>query len=159
VTLRERVGRMIKAAADRLLDGETPPPPMRLSEQVVAFASMNPAATRGEWSEFAIKLATGASREGFRRGAEWTERELARLPADDPARVEEAGQYDYPWHAPGHLTDTELQEVVVGDFFEKLPDDAQKARYLDAVGQYDGSFRVVILPPDKRGGAPPVAPG
>lgn len=150
-----RFGRMLRNVVEKLLTRfyEGPQPPQRISEQVVAFALMHPQATREEWAQFTTRLAAGSYRDGFTRGFEWAERDLDRLDHGDPERVAELEAHDFVWHAPGHLTSDELKERVEGDFYETLDDDDQKARYLDAVGRYQGGYRLVVIPPDKR--APP----
>lgn len=147
-----RFGRMIRNIAERLLGRfyEGPAAPPRLAEQVAAFAVMNPKATREEWATFATRLAIGSYRDGFTRGFEWAERDLDRLDFGDPERVAELEAHDFEWHAPAHLTSTQLAERVEGEFYETLPDDEAKARYLDAVGRYQGGFRLVVIPPGRR---------
>jgi hypothetical protein len=147
-----KLDRWIRNAAERLLERfyEGPRPPMRLAEEVAAFGAANPSATREEWARFATRLAHGAYRDGFTRGFEWAERDLDRLDMGDPERVAELLRHDFEWHSPDHLTSDELRERVGGEFFDTLPDDAQKARYLDALGRYQGSYRVVALAPGKR---------
>lgn len=151
-----RLGRLFRNIVEKLLTRfyEGPQAPQRLSEQVVAFAVMHPTATREEWAQFATRLATGAYRDGFTRGFEWAERDLDRLDVGDPERVAELQAHDFTWHSPGHLTSRELAERVDGEFYETLPDDEQKARYLDAVGRYQGGYRLVVVPPDRRAPEP-----
>jgi hypothetical protein len=146
------VARLFRNAIEKLLGRfyEGPSAPERLSEQVVAFAVMNPGATREEWAIFATRLAVGSYRDGFTRGFEWAERDLDRLDLGAPERIAELDAHDFDWHAPGHLTANELREKVGGDFLDSLPDDAARARYLDSLGRYQGAFRVVALPPDRR---------
>lgn len=147
-----RFGRMVRNVAEKLLGRfyEGPAAPSRLAEQVAAFAVMNPKATREEWSVFTTRLAIGSYRDGFTRGFEWAERDLDQLKLGDPELLAEAETRDFTWHAPGHLTSAQLAERVEGEFYETLPDDAAKARYLDSIGRYQGGFRLVVIPPDRR---------
>lgn len=133
-----------------------PRPPERFAEQVVAFAGMHPKATREEWAAFATRLAISGYREAFARGVSWSENALASAPAGGPEHEAEAARYAFPWHAPIRATSDELKEEVEGEFYETFEDDGERARYLDAVGRYDGAFRLVVIPPDKR--APPQVP-
>lgn len=129
---------------------EGPSAPQRLAEQVTTFALMHPTATREQWAEFTTRLAVGSYRDGYTRGFEWAERDLDRLDYGDPERLAELDAHDFDWHAPGHLTSQQLAERVSGEFYDELPDDEQKARYLDTLGRYQGDFRLVVLRPGKR---------
>jgi len=146
-------GRVFRAVAERLVASLTdgPAPPTRLSEQVIAFAASSH--TREEWAEFTTRLASGSYRDGFVRGVAWSERGLDGFARDTTEREREDATYNFPWYAPVRPTSDELKEKVEGDFYETLPDDEQKAHYLDAVGRYEGAYRLVIIPADKR--APP----
>lgn len=141
---------MLERMAGKFYEG--PPVPVRFAETVQAFACANKHATREDWARFATRLAAGAYRDGFVRGYEWTARDLDAFHPQSPERVEEQTRSDFPWHAPEHLTSTELAEVVTGDFLESLTP-AQQVSYLDLLGRYQGNFRVVALPPEKP--APP----
>lgn len=147
-----RLGRMFRNFVEKAIGRfyEGPSAPSRLSEQVVAFAAMNPKATREEWATFATKLAIGSYRDGFTRGFEWSERDLDQFSPGSPERVAELEAHEFEWHAPAHLTSTELAERVEGEFYETLKTDEEKARFLDAQGRYQGGFRVVLIPPGRR---------
>lgn len=127
---------------------EGPEPPVRLAERVVRFLKSHPTASAGDWAEFAAKLARGAYEAGFTRGVEWRERGLGELPVDSPERREDAARHDWRWF-DGVPTTDELARQVEAEgglvaFLDRLPDDAARARALDALGQASGSFRVVI---------------
>ncbi len=147
-----RLGRLVRNVVEKLLARfyEGPEPPHRIAEQVVAFAGMNPHATKKEWAEFAIRLATGTYRDAFVRGFEWSERDMNLLDRGAPEHLADLEAHDFVWHAPAHLTSDQLAERVEGEFYETLPDDAEKARYLDAIGRYQGDFRIIVVPPDRR---------
>jgi hypothetical protein len=64
---------------------EGPPPPARLSAQVLLFAQENPHATRAEWSAFCMAHAEECYRTGWVRGYEWYGRDgYQHEPAVDP---------------------------------------------------------------------------
>jgi hypothetical protein len=151
-----RVGRMLRNVLERLAKRyyEGPEPPLRYAGQVVAFAKSHPQATREQWAQFATNLARGAYRAGWTRGFEWTERDLDQLRPDDPERLVDQYAHDWTWHAPDALTSDELTQVVAGDFLSQLPDDEARARYLDVLGRYYGTFRVVVMPSRASGGRP-----
>lgn len=115
----------------------------------MAFAAANPEATRGEWAEFAARLAANSYREGYARGFEWAERDLDKLSVGDPALIAEAQRHDFEWHAPEHLTAQQLAEQVRGDFIESLSSDEARAVYLDTLGRYHGDFRVMVVGAEK----------
>lgn len=147
-----RLARWMRGLAERFAERyyEGPEPPMRLAEQVVAFAKANPEATRGEWGKYAVALAQSAYRSGYVRGIEWAERDLDKLEPGDPELLSELERHDFLWHAPEALTTRELAERVGGDFLETLPDDAARARVLDQLGHHAGSFRVVLVRDGER---------
>lgn len=149
-----RLARWMRGLAERLAERyyEGPEPPMRLAEQVVAFAAANSGATRGEWMRYAVAMAQSAYRSGYVRGIEWAERDLDRLDVGDPDRLADQQQHDFEWHAPEAPSAQALAERVAGaDFLDDLPTDAARAWVLDNLGRHAGGFRVVYMPPEKRG--------
>ena len=142
----------IRIFAEKLIGRyyEGPSPPVRLAEQVVAFGAGNPTASREEWAVFVTRLVQSAYRDGFTRGREWEARDLDSLSPDAPLREAEEASHNFAWESPARMTADQLAERVDGEFFETLPDDEQKARYLDTVGRYQGNFRMVAIPPGKR---------
>lgn len=147
-----RLQRWMRNLAERFATRyyEGPEPPMRLAEQVVAFAVMNPEANRGEWARYATALAQSAYRSGYVRGLEWAERDLDKLDVGDPELLIERGRHDFEWHAPETLTTAALAERVSSqDFLAELPNDVSRAYVLDVLGRHSG-FRVMLLPPEKQ---------
>lgn len=142
------LGRAIRNLFERIAERyyEGPDPPQRYAEQVVAFAKMNPQATREDWARFTVNLVRAAYRAGWTRGFEWTDRDLEQLRPGDPELLAEQQAHDWTWHAPEALTSDELARSVKGEFLDALPDDAARARYLDMLGRYYGGFRVVVVP-------------
>lgn len=153
--------RLMRSVAEKLLERfyEGPVAPSRLAEQVATFAVLNPRATREEWAEFSARLAAGAYRDGFSRGFDWQVRNIDQIPPDAPERVSEEAANNFPWEAPGHMTSDQLAERVEGEFYETLPTDEAKAAHLDAIGRYQGGFRLVVIPQGKRLPDPPAGRG
>jgi hypothetical protein len=85
--LRDRARRLLRRTGERLLgrtyDGAAPPP--RLVDEVRAFSELHPYATREEWEDFSLGMATGAWRDGFSLGVEWRERVGEPSPFDEAA--------------------------------------------------------------------------
>ncbi len=71
-------------------------PPERLREQVIAFANMYPAATRGQFVDMAATLAEEAWRAGHLCGIEWAERDPNAFDPSLPPEVI-ADQIDPDW--------------------------------------------------------------
>lgn len=69
-------GKFLKNLAEKAVGRfyEGPEAPLRLRDMVTAFANDHPRATKGEWVEFAAKLAEEAYKSGYVRGFEYTER-------------------------------------------------------------------------------------
>lgn len=151
MTPPSRLQRWLRGLAERFASRyyEGPEPPLRIAEQVVAFAKANPQATRGEWARYATALGQSTYRSGYVRGLEWTERDLGKLDLGDPDVLAHQRAHDFEWHAPEALTTGELADVVeADDFFDRLPNDAARAQALDVLGMHTG-FRVVLVPQEK----------
>lgn len=144
-------GRDLKAERDEAekeagayYDG--PSPPLRYAEAVVQFAVTHVDATVGEWAAFASRLARRCYTEGYVRGYEWRERQIDQLDAAARAQAieEDTRRHDWSWTSDQVPTSEEMAAKVGGSLLDDLPDDEARARYLDAMGRYDGTFRIVV---------------
>jgi len=116
---------------------EGPEPPMRYAEQVKAFAAMNRGCTVDEWAAFCVRMAHRAYREAYQRGYEWRERDPNAIGMTPDLRDE------WQWTSPVELDADEQKAHVTGELLEDI-DDEKQAKYLDAIGRYYGTFRVVV---------------
>jgi hypothetical protein len=116
---------------------EGPEPPLRYAEQVKAFAAMNAGATVEDWAAFCTRMAHRVYREGYTRGKEWRERDPDAIGSVPDLRD------DWMWNSPVEPDEDAMKAPVQGEFLEDV-DDENKARYLDAIGRYHGTFRIVV---------------
>lgn len=72
--------------------------PVRFADVVASFANANPAATVGDWAEFAREHAREAYRAGYVRGYEYVERDPEGYRQDLPPEVL-ADMLDPDWRA------------------------------------------------------------
>ena len=122
---------------------EGPQPPERFAHYVAAFVAAHPGGTVNDWALYATRLAHRAYREGYTRGKEWRERDIETLGGYTPEQVDER-DHGWEWRSQQMPTSEELAAKVNGDLLEDLPDDDARAKYLDALGRYAGTFRIVV---------------
>lgn len=87
-------------------------PPDRLREQAVAFANLNPTATRAEFTFFAAAIAEAAWRAAYLRGVEHSEREPVEADPNMPEKIADHLDPDWRWRPMDEL---EAPDEVVPD--------------------------------------------
>jgi hypothetical protein len=139
------LSRIAEKITDRYYEG--PEEPQRLAEEVRLFRAMYPAASPEEWADFTARLAGNAYRAGYTRGFEYAERD-PNPPEPDLQQLE---QHRHDWSlSDGHPLMREVVEAgrrPVDPYADLTPE--ERAEYLDAVGQLQGTHRVERL--DARG--------
>lgn len=103
---------------------EGPEPPERLATMVIAFAQMNPQATRFDWTRFAIEHARECYRAGWTRGFEYVERdpeERAAIRHLDPETL--ASALDPNWRWSPELTIDGIPREPVPEFVASEDDE------------------------------------
>lgn len=141
-----RFGALLRKAVRRVIGDvyEGPEVPDRYAEMVTTFAVNHPNATVDDWARFSTKLAAGAYRDAFMRALDWAR---GRAPSSVASAIEDEQRYNFPWYAERHPTMDELRAIVPGDLLDELPTEEAKVAYLANLGLYQGSFRVVVVPP------------
>lgn len=145
MTFRQRVRALLERWLERYYEG--PNPPRRYGEEVGLFDRMYPLALPEEWRTFATALAEKAYREGYMRGLEWTERDLASREEADPEV--EAVTRDHEWSL-WRDSPTAYERIMAGDPNDPLdgiPREKQ-AEFLDQLGAVMGTHRVVVVEDD-----------
>jgi hypothetical protein len=123
---------------------EGPEPPLRLRDEVRMFRVMHPLATAEQWYAQCLELVDAAYRQGFARGYEWKERDL------DSSHKESERLADIAKHAVDIAEgNTNLRAsldsgIDLSDPLHGIPAE-YRAEFVDALGAYSGTHRVVLL--------------
>lgn len=126
---------------------EGPEPPERIGQMVSIFVAMNPHATVQEWVAFATELGAGCYRDGWTRGYEWLERDMAARDANDPALLFERGRHEQPL-VRQDISPDQLSRIVGEQPYDHMSPE-QRALAMDSLGRYFGATRVQMV--DLRG--------
>ena len=141
------LARFFRDALERLAGSfyEGPKPPPRLRDQVLLFRLTQPAATVLDWCDFAVGMVEAAYRDGFVRGLEWRERDLADKPTDDDLRAADEVMNSWRLADEGSPLRAALDSGV--DPADPLNgmSPAARAEYADMIGRLYGTHRVVVV--------------